>query len=385
MKISVIDHINEMAGPEAEYEKFDCLGLLAAKDLDPNSIERSIHKLLSYNSRIRRRMESTKIHFKEENGDIVGLINDKRKIWITKIYDSFYLAIFGGLSRNESEKVQKIILRIPWIVSSWLKPEHLDMLYREESFVKEYDRVTVQKEYDPYFLRKRYSNVPARLDKEEELFFEGKVEVRVRAPKVAVDRYFSELLRKEIVETVKTKIVIHLSNPGNSKVTVDENTHIIHEWGEPLTTESFVSETFDILKNDMKKYDDYVPERKYTYREDGSLHLEEYNPAKEATFIFEGIPDKYSREELWIKLRNLLTYGDEKLSYSPHGLLLESKNLEFTVHTFLPVDRSEFLIHLDGGGDTPRLTVLPLYSSRIGLLTFHRILSKRIDWKVRLS
>ena len=174
-------------------------------------------------------------------------------------------------------------------------------------------------------LRKRYSDVPARLDKEE-LFFEGKVEVRVRAPKIAVDNHFSELLRKEIVETVKTKIKIHLLNPGYSKVTVDENTYIIHERGEPLATKEFIHETVALLENDIKKYDRFIPERTYIHREDGSMDLEELNPAKEAVFIFDGVPANYSPEELWIKLRNLLTYGDEKLSYSPHGLLLESKN-----------------------------------------------------------
>lgn len=374
-----------MAGPEPEYEKFDCLGILAAKDLSPNNIEESIRKVLSYNSRMRKKMESIKIHFKEDDKDIIGLIDNERRIWISKIYNSFYLAVFAGLSRNKSKDIQKTLLRIPWIVSSWLKPEHLNMLYHEEYFVREFDEITVQKEYDPYFLRRRYSDVPARLDKKEELFFEGKVEVRVKAPKAIIDRHFSELLRKQIVETVKTKIVIHLSNPGISKVAVDENTHIIHERGEPLATERFISKTFDTLKDDIKKYDDYIPERKYNCREDGSFDLEEYRPAKEALFIFEGVPEKYSCEELWIKLRNLLTYGDEKLSYSPHGLLLSSDTLEFVSHTFLPVDRSEFLIRFEGRENKPKLTVLPIHSSRVGLLTFHRILSKRIDWKVRLN
>ncbi len=384
MNVTVTDHINEMVGSEAAHERFDCLGLLAARDLNPANVEESIRRLISYSSRIKKKMEPKKIHFKEENGDIIGLVDGKKRIWITRIHDSFYLVILAGLPRNESEIIQKIFLRIPWIVSSWLKPEHLDRLYHKESFVRGHDRITVQKEYDPYFLRKRFSDVPARFDKEEELFFEGKVEVRVRAPKIAADKHISDFLRREI-ETVRTKIVIHLSNPGNSKVVIDENTHITHEWGEPLATERFISETCDILTSDMRKYDDFVPERKYVCREDGSFDLEEYKPARDATFIFEGVPDKYSHEELWIKLRNLLTFGDEKLPYSPHGLLLESGDLEFMSRTFLPVDRSEFLVHFDGKKKVPELKVLPLHSSRIGLLTLHRVLSKRIDWKVRLS
>jgi len=375
-----------MTGSEPEYEKFDCLGFLAAKDLTPTSIEESMRKLLRYNSRMKTKMESKGIHFEEDNGDIVGSLDHKKRIWITRVFDSFYMAVLAGLPRNESENIRRMLLHIPWIVPSWLRPEHLDMLYHR-SLVGEFDRITVQKEFDPYFLRRRYSDVPARLDGKKELFIEGKVEVRVRAPKITVDRWigFSELIRKEIGETVEAKTVIHLSNPGNSKVTVDEDTHIIHERGEPLATEKFVSDIFDVLKSDMGKYDIHIPEREYICREDGSLDLEEYNPAREVAFFFDGVPEKYSREELWIKLRNLLTYGDEKLPYSPHGLLLETKNLEFRTHSFLPVDRSEFHIHFEGETDTPRLTVFPLHTSRIGLLTFHKILSKRIDWKVRLS
>ncbi|MBU7046810.1 MAG: hypothetical protein HXS54_10270 [Theionarchaea archaeon] len=385
MRISVIDHISEMVGPKLENEKFDCLGFLAAREVTPRILEESMHRLFHYDSRIKKGLESRKIHFVDDNKDIVGFVNGSKRIWILKLCNSFYLAIFVRLPRNDTETIQKALLRIPWIVSSWLKPEYLDKFYQEESFAREYDRITVQKEYDPYFLRRRYSEVPPLFDEEKEWFFEEKVEVRVRAPKISVEKYFSNILHEEVAETVKTKLTIHLTNPGNSRVTVDENTHIVHEWGEPRATEKFILETMEILKKDQEKYDDFIPERKYIYLEDGSLDLEEYKPAKEAVFIFEQTLNKYSREELWIKLRNLLTYGDQKLPYSPHGLLIESGNLEFTVHTFLPVDRSEFLIHFDGKEDTPRLRVLPICTSRIGLLTFHRILSKKIDWKVRLS
>lgn len=229
MGISVIDHISEMVGPVPENEKFDCLGFLAARLLNPETLEDSIHRLCSYDSRIKKRLESKKIHFIGENKDIVGFINGSKRIWIMNVHDSFYLAIFAGLPRNDTETIQKALLRIPWIVSSWLKPEYLDKFYQEKSFAREYDRITVQKEYDPYFLRRRYSDVPPQLDKEKEWFFEGKVELRVRAPRISVDKYFSDVLREEVAETVKTKLTIHLTNPGNSRVTVDENTHIVHE------------------------------------------------------------------------------------------------------------------------------------------------------------
>ena len=63
MGISVIDHISEMVGPVPENEKFDCLGFLAARLLNPETLEDSIHRLCSYDSRIKKRLESKKIHF----------------------------------------------------------------------------------------------------------------------------------------------------------------------------------------------------------------------------------------------------------------------------------------------------------------------------------
>ncbi|MGD2249812.1 MAG: hypothetical protein PVF58_15495 [Candidatus Methanofastidiosia archaeon] len=382
MEISIVDYINEMTGPE--NKKFHCLGLLTSKTLSPENLGRAIHRLSSYDSKIKKWIESRKITFEKNNTHTVGLINHKKRIWITEIHDSFYLVIIAGLSRNDSERMCKIFFRIPWIIPSWLTANHLDELYRKEKFAKDYDTITVRKEYDPYFLRKRYSDIPPALDEETEWFFEKKFEVRVKAPRVDVDKHFSDLLKEEIVETVKTKMKIHLTNPGDSRITVDENTHIIHERGEPLATERFIIQTFETLKVDMEKYNDFIPERKYTYLEDGSLNLDEYKPEKEAKFVFYKIFDKYSPEELWIKLRNLLTYGDQKVLYSPHGLLLESGNLEFTCQTFFPVDRSEFLVNFDGKRDPPVLKVLPFHSTKIGLLTFHRVLSKKIDWKVRL-
>lgn len=379
--IPIVDHVNEMAGSEPESKKFECLGLLSSKELTPLALEKAIHSLLAYDLRARKKAED--ISFEGDEKEIYVLVHDRRHIWIKRISDSFYLAVIVGLPGDETETLRWIFLRIPWIVSSWLKPDYLDRLHRDRS-VKEYDRVTVEKEYDPYFLRKKYSDVPAKLDNERELFYEEKVEIRVKAPKILIEKYFKEILREKIAETVKTKVVINLNNPGASTITVDEKTHVVHKSGEPRATEAFLIDTLEMLKKDMAAYDKFAPRRRYTYIEDGSRQLEEYTPGEKMTFIFDEALRKYSREELWIKLMNLLIYGDEKLTYSPHGRLVESGDLEFMTHTFLPVDKSEFFVHFEGK-DKPKLDVLPVYSTRIGLLTLHRILSKRIDWKVRLG
>lgn len=345
--------------------------LLCSKEVTP-------HVLLS-EILTRLHPRSNEINIRDEDDITSAKIGDKFQFFMQKVADSTYLLVYFNLSNiSIKQALENVITKIKWLSFSWMSPRDLDSL---EEHSENYDIITLYTSYDPYYLFKKFSRIdPKMLDKYQERWYKPRsVDVSVRTSKIDANLFLSNILKDKITETVKLKFKAKFPNPGEAGIVVDQNAKVIHEYGNLQATDKIINEVFLKTEEKIQEYQKYCTSREYKELEDGSFELQDYKMTRP---FFYSLKTQMEKEELSVKLENLLTVSRKKLEL--YGLRLYRNGQNFTCHSYIPLDKSEFDVDFIAD-DEPKLIVDPLHISPLGILTLTKILSEKIGWETHLS
>lgn len=297
-------------------------------------------------------------------------------------YDNWLVVYTSALEDNLRDKFGRLGDSVGWLTHGWVPSETVQNLY--EAYSKEAGKVTIKRRWDPYYIYKNYSSIPAEMQEyyEENLtkFEEQETEFSLRTPRWMVDDVLDSQLSEEFIkrsEVAESRFNVPLSNPGEAGVTVDQSAQVTHRFGEPKATLNVVS---DLLGKDMelhREFEDIIPKKEHTSTSGGMLRVDSYDPPKILRIKF---PESQYDEESSIKLSNLLTVGQSDANF--HGYISDRDGLDFRCRSHNTFDRSEFEIEFTQYQGDPTLYIRPVEATVEGVINLFQTLKSKFDTTV---
>lgn len=326
--------------------------------------------------------ESTQIHSLQVRDNFQVLEIDESPV-IHSIDDreNWFFIYTSDLSpSNKRYRLADLDTQTEWVLDGWIPSQDVDNLYQE--YAPENERVRIQKNWDPYWIYEKDSNLRPEMqeyiENNLEKFVERDIEFNISTPKWMVDKILESELSEELQkksETDQSRFEFELPNPGTAKVTVEKDWMVIHRGGEYNATYKLVGEVEDRTSNIYDIFEEIIPDRSYKKYDSGIVDTESYSPPKTLKLTF---PDRSYGEEASIKLSNLLTVGQSDAKI--HGVILEwGAGLEFSTITSLSFDNSEYEIYFTEDKRHPTLYIHPVNGSVTGLMYLYRKLSEKFD------
>jgi len=294
-----------------------------------------------------------------------------------------WLVIFSNaLPHQICKNLKELSKKVGWLLDAWIQGETLEQVYKEYS--SEDDKVNIKRKWNPYWIYKNYSRIPTEMQKffEEHMdqFVEQESEFSLKTPKRMVDKFFKSGFKKELLELAEisqSKFEIHLSNPGDAKVTLEKDGMVVHRAGDLNATLTVLDKAENGIYPLYKELEQIIPQKDYKYYESGIIDINSYLPSKILKIKF---TDKQFDEGASIKLSNLLTVGQSDTEI--HGIIYKQKGLEFVAYSYLVYDNSEFEILFTEESNNPVLYIRPINTTITGLLYLYRKLKEKFDPRI---
>lgn len=316
----------------------------------------------------------------ENREDKVVIQADGKKIVIFGLpYDNWLLVYTSALPEPIRKDLGRLNDRVGWLTDAWVPGETVESLY--EGYSEKRDKVRIKRRWDPYYLYRHFSSIPPDMQEyyEENLtkFEEQETEFSLKTPRWMVADVLDSQMTDDFLqrsEVAESRFDVHLSNPGESGVTVNQSGQITHRSGKPDSTIKIVNEVLGKDEELHSEFKNVVPERGYASTDGGLVLVDSYEPPKILRLRF---PRSKYNEESSIKLSNLLTVGQSDANF--HGFVSGRDGLEFRCHTYNVFDRSEYeILFTDYAGD-PALYIRPIEATVDGVIYLYQRLRSKFD------
>lgn len=319
----------------------------------------------------------------EENEDTVVVEKTNHRIVVLALsYDNWLLLYSSALSDGVRYSLNRLSNDTGWLMDAWIPGDTVEDLYQKYS--DEHDKVRIKRRWDPYYLYQNYSKIPSEMQEyfEDHLdrFEEQETEFSLKTPRRMVDDVLDTRLSEDFIEqseVAESRFNVHLSNPGDAAVTVDQSGSVVHRSGEPHATAKIVDEIQQKNESLHEEFTDVVPIREYEETSKGMVGLSHYEPPKILKLTF---PRQPYNEEASIKLSNLLTVGQSDAEL--HGYVSSRDGLEFRCRTYITFDQSEYEISFRPYRHQPTLYIRPVDATVNGVIYLYRTLKRKFDTQI---
>jgi hypothetical protein len=330
-----------------------------------------------------RELRTEEVDILESNdGQVVIQIENQPVVVLELSYGNWLFIFTSVLSNAKRRNLRQLSNRIGWLMEAWVPSDTVEDLYKK--YADEREKVRIKRRWDPYYLYQNYSNVPSEMQQyyEENLddFEEQKTEFSLKTPRRMVDEVIDRRLKDDFIqrsEVAESRFNVHLSNPGDAAVTVDQNGSVIHRSGTPNATIKVLTHVQEENERLHSEFSEVVPEREYQKTEAGMVSLESYQPPKILRLTF---ADKAYNEEASIKLSNLLTVGQNDADF--HGFISSRDGLEFRCRTYVVFDQSEYEILFTEFQHHPTLYIRPVEATVDGIIYLYHKVREKFDTRV---
>lgn len=328
-------------------------------------------------------LEVEEISITESDEDNVVVRVDGRKIVVLSLpYENWLLLYSSAIPDGIRYSLSRLSNDTGWLMDAWVPGDTVEELYQK--YAAEEDKVRIKRRWDPYYLYQNYSKVPPEMQEyfEEHLdqFEEQETEFSLKTPRRMVDDVLDTRLTEDFIErseVAESRFDVHLSNPGDAAVTVDQSGSVVHRSGEPHATAKVVDEIQQANERLHQEFNAIVPIREYEETSGGMVGLSHYEPPKILKLTF---PQQPYNEEASIKLSNLLTVGQSDAEL--HGYVSSRDELEFTCRTYITFDQSEYEISFTADRHQPTLYIRPINATVDGIIYLYHTLKRKFDTQI---
>lgn len=322
-------------------------------------------------------------------------------IFFWEVHPERWLVVYGSsLDRRDRNKLSELESKVGWLLKIHFQTDVIDEVYHE--FSPDDEKVNIEKQWDPYWLYERDSDVPDHLQsyytENINQFVQQEIEFNLKTPKWMVDEALEEGVRSELLEKSGISMSRFTCSPPNltiaqdggskpqetsAKVSVRQGGQVVHRTGDLDATFRLIETLYS--RNDL--YDEFngvVPEREYTSNEEGHVDITSYSRGKILKVTF---TSKSYNEESSLKLSNLLTVGQNDVRV--HGIIKSRGNLGFYCESRTPYDNGVIDILLTSeyadNDRRPSLYLKPKSGKTSGLLYVFHKLREKFDPRISYS
>lgn len=362
----------------------------SSRDVDVGSIEDIFFKELEYER------DDFDISKHDEHGFKLEYKDSPFYIWSLK-KERWLFAYSTELDHNLRKKLDKLGDKIGWLLDVWIPGDIVDDLYHK--FTPGEDNVNIEREWDPYWIYERGSEIPEELqsyyNNNYERFVEQEIEFSLKTAKSLVDKTLKEGVKEDLLEKSETSESTFTYKPNfevagdggvnakiggpTSRVTVRQRGVVVHSTGEADATFDLIEE-IDERTDYYEMFESAIPRRDFEKRDDGSLELHSYSPGRVLRFEF---AEKFMDQEASIKLSNLLTVGQSDVDI--HGIIEQRDELEFFARVYTSYDEGEYEIYCTSEEHSPILYVKPVSGETSSLVYLYQKLRRKFDPRIEID